>query len=54
VAGIVVVLAGATLVFIPFPRRAEERSLLAAFHAQDADTADRAPVTGASPRAAAS
>ena len=35
-AGIIAVLAGATLVFFAFPRKGEEKRLLAEYHAQDA------------------
>jgi hypothetical protein len=40
-AGIVAVLLGAALVFFAFPRRGEERRLLAAYHAQDLEAAAR-------------
>jgi DHA2 family multidrug resistance protein-like MFS transporter len=53
-AGIAAVLLGAALVFFLFPKRAEERSMLAAFHAQDAESPDRAPVIGARPGEAVS
>jgi protein-S-isoprenylcysteine O-methyltransferase Ste14 len=36
-AGIIAVLLGAALVFFLFPRRDEERKMLAEFHAQDSD-----------------
>jgi MFS family permease len=42
-AGIVAVLLGATLVFFMFPKRDEETRLLAAYHAEDDETAETGP-----------
>jgi DHA2 family multidrug resistance protein-like MFS transporter len=42
-AGIVAVLLGAALVFFMFPKRDEERRLLAAYQAEDAATSEKAP-----------
>jgi hypothetical protein len=44
-AGVVAVLLGAALVFFMFPKRDEERRLLAAYHAEDAAPAPEAPET---------
>jgi hypothetical protein len=44
-AGVVAVLLGAVLVFFMFPKRDEERRLLAAYHAEDAAPAPEAPET---------
>ena len=48
-AGIVAVLIGAVLVFLTFPRRAEERQLLEAYHAEDAASARESPPAPATP-----
>jgi DHA2 family multidrug resistance protein-like MFS transporter len=45
-AGIVAVLIGATLVFFMFPKRDEERTLLAQYHAEDAGTTFEPPPEG--------
>jgi DHA2 family multidrug resistance protein-like MFS transporter len=46
IAGIVAVLVGATLVFLMFPKRDEERVLLAKYHAEDAVTTPEPPPEG--------
>jgi EmrB/QacA subfamily drug resistance transporter len=50
-AGIVAVLIGATIVFVFFPRKADEERLLAEYHAQDtaAALADAVPDAGSAP-----
>jgi EmrB/QacA subfamily drug resistance transporter len=49
-AGVIAVLLGATLVFFKFPKRDEEKQLLAAYHAADASEAQVAePPAGAQP-----
>ena len=51
-AGIIAVIVGATIVFIAFPRRDEERRLLDAYHEEDATVG--APAPAASPAPASS
>jgi hypothetical protein len=44
-AGIIAVLIGATIVFVAFPRRDEERRLLNAYHEEDATVGIAAPAS---------
>jgi hypothetical protein len=44
-AGIIAVLIGAALVFLRFPRHAEERDLLAEYHREDTGQASADPIT---------
>jgi EmrB/QacA subfamily drug resistance transporter len=50
-AGVIAVLLGATLVFFKFPKRDEEKQLLAAYHAEDTagETQTHAPPAGVQP-----
>ena len=53
-AGVIAVLLGATLVFFKFPKRDEEKQLLAAYQAQDTATAPGPAESGSAlPRGAA-
>jgi hypothetical protein len=47
------VLLGATLVFLKFPRREEERQLLAAYHAEDTGAPEPPAEPGSQPAAPA-
>ncbi len=52
-AGIVAVLLGAALVWLKFPKRDEERRLLAAYQAEDAADPERVPEAAPEPQPAA-